>query len=160
MAWFDNIQLIGGELPAYELKDCVPLFDGKYYAHRGGEILTGLRPLKVEHSLQGYETVRMVVGGKPRRANVHGIICRAFNGPRPSPIHYVLHRDGSRTNNLAENLYWGTARMNAADRWAHRAQAVQAFEALRELVAHIERAGNDPRALALVDRIVAREASV
>jgi len=46
-------------------------------------------------------------------------ICAAFHGPRPSPEMQACHKDGSRTNDRADNLYWGTPRDNTDDRLRH-----------------------------------------
>jgi hypothetical protein len=37
------------------------------------------------------------------------MVCAAFYGPKPSPDHKALHRNGVSTDNRVENLYWGTA---------------------------------------------------
>lgn len=71
----------------------------------------------------GYIYVQTTVGataacGK-RALGVHVLVCQAFHGPRPFPSAIPLHRDGSRDNNAAENLRWGTHKENAADRRLH-----------------------------------------
>jgi len=49
---------------------------------------------------------------------VHGLVCRAFHGPKPRGKQ-VRHLDGVRANNRPENLQWGTAKENADDRRRH-----------------------------------------
>lgn len=50
---------------------------------------------------------------------VHVLVCRAFNGRRPSARHEVSHRDGVKTNNRAANLRWATRAENYLDRVKH-----------------------------------------
>lgn len=54
-----------------------------------------------------------------RRYRVHVVVCRAFHGEKPSPVHGVRHLNGDQTYNAAWNLAWGTADQNAADRNLH-----------------------------------------
>lgn len=68
----------------------------------------------------GYPSVRvMVEDGKRRRVCVHWMVAAAFLPPRPSPAHEVRHFDGTRANNDAQNLLWGTRKDNADDRARH-----------------------------------------
>jgi len=46
------------------------------------------------------------------------LVCTAFHGPRP-PKNTVRHMDGSRTNDAAYNLAWGTQSQNCMDKVAH-----------------------------------------
>lgn len=43
----------------------------------------------------------------------------AWLGMPPTPKHEVCHRDGNRSNNHADNLYWGTRSENMRDAVAH-----------------------------------------
>lgn len=147
MAWFDEIpDLVSGEPPPYNLEDCVSIFDGKYYAHRSGIIVSSLRPIQTQSTSAGYDTVRVRYQGHNRRVCVHSIICRAFNGPKPSPDHHVLHRNGDKLDNTPENLYWGTPKQNAIDRSNHNT--------LRVLVNHLATSGGDPKALQIARRLI------
>jgi hypothetical protein len=47
-------------------------------------------------------------GSKREAARVHQLIALAFCGPRPSPEHSALHRNGIAADNRAENVFWGT----------------------------------------------------
>ena len=43
---------------------------------------------------------------------IHGLVCLAFIGPRPSPIHIPNHKDCNRANNYYTNLEWVTPKEN------------------------------------------------
>lgn len=43
---------------------------------------------------------------------VHQLVCEAFYGPKPTPLHIVLHLDEDPSNNRPENLRWGTRKEN------------------------------------------------
>lgn len=92
-----------------------------YRALEDGTIL-GRRfgtPMKPRPNNYGYLQVQMWVDGKAKRFTVHVIVCEAFHGPRPTPKHQVRHLDGNKLNCRADNLKWGTAKENAADRKTH-----------------------------------------
>lgn len=54
--------------------------------------------------------------GINRVVRVHQIVCRTFNGRKPSPDHCACHKNDERHDNCADNLYWGTKKQNAIDR--------------------------------------------
>ena len=64
----------------------------------------------------GYPSV--VLGRKHGTALVHRVVAEAFIGPRPEG-HEVRHKDGTRDNNCAENLEYGTRRDNVSDARRH-----------------------------------------
>ena len=64
----------------------------------------------------GYPSV--VLGRKHGTALVHRVVAEAFIGPRPEG-HEVRHKDGTRDNNCAENLEYGTRRDNVPDARRH-----------------------------------------
>lgn len=73
-----------------------------------------------EHlSDNGYPTVSFCQGGRRLTMAVHTAVCRAFHGEKPSPIHETRHLDGTKQNNKAENLAWGTPGQNEADKRRH-----------------------------------------
>lgn len=43
---------------------------------------------------------------------VHNIICKAYNGSKPSLSHIVNHKDFNRSNNKPDNLEWVTQKEN------------------------------------------------
>jgi len=74
------------------------------------------RQLKLSRSGIGYKTV-----GDPRvkRHYLHTLVCETWHGPRPTPKHQVRHINGNMNDNRLDNLAWGTAIQNAADRVIH-----------------------------------------
>ena len=53
--------------------------------------------------------------GHCRKQFVHRLVAQAFIGPAPFAGAMVLHHDDIPTNNIPENLYWGTHAENVAD---------------------------------------------
>lgn len=54
-------------------------------------------------------------GRSTRTFSVHQLVCRAFNGPPPTPLHEVAHGNGDKRDNRADNLRWATHTENQAD---------------------------------------------
>jgi hypothetical protein len=72
-----------------------------------GRILTG------SPNAGGYFIVRLTDGrGVGRMHYLHRLVCRAFNGPPPSPEHVVNHVSGQKLDCRPENLCWCTRREN------------------------------------------------
>lgn len=68
----------------------------------------------------GYQDITVrYPGGRKWRTSAHVLVCMAFHGPRPTPKHQVAHNDGSRNNNVPDNLRWATAKENSGDRADH-----------------------------------------
>jgi hypothetical protein len=67
----------------------------------------------------GYPALGLWKDGRQDSKSVHRLVCEAFHGEPPTPLHQVAHGDGSRDNNHATNLRWATVRENAADRRDH-----------------------------------------
>jgi len=79
-----------------------------------------VRELKPASAGSGYLFVVLGNGIPPQKQRyVHRIVCEAFHGPKPSPMHIVAHNDGDKTNNRADNLRWATQSENLSDRVAH-----------------------------------------
>lgn len=77
------------------------------------------RVLSPAVKVNGYLQVTLVgEDGGRKSCQVHQIVCSAFLGPCP-PGKQVCHWDGDRENNHIENLRYGTAGDNAADRARH-----------------------------------------
>lgn len=101
-----------------------------YFATNSGEIvsLSGWRGREIKTVTQvlsggkRYPAVRVMIDGKRVTKNVHALVAEAFYGPRPSALQ-VRHLDGNPMNNAVENLRYGTAKENCADREAHGRQA-------------------------------------
>lgn len=59
------------------------------------------------------------IPGQKIYPKTHQVIALAFLGPAPFPRAVVAHKDGTRTNNAPDNLYWATFKQNHADRERH-----------------------------------------
>jgi hypothetical protein len=101
-------------LPGYEIGS-----DGSVWSVASNWRGYGVRALSQHLNEYGYLVVRLVAGGRRIKVPVHRLVARAFHGEPPSKLHQVRHLNGVRTHNRAENLAWGTAAENAADRKAH-----------------------------------------
>jgi hypothetical protein len=100
-----------------------PGLDGVFVS-RGGDVYSTrslhgdglMRRLKCSMVNTGYLRIKTVVNGKETYYPVHRMVCEAFNGPSPSPDrNIVCHRNDVKTDNRAENLYWGTEAENSSD---------------------------------------------
>lgn len=69
-------------------------------------------------NLDGYPQVHLTTPKLSRLVRVHTLVLLAFVGPRPEGME-CCHRNGVRTDNRLENLYWGTSRENKRDRDRH-----------------------------------------
>jgi hypothetical protein len=112
-----------------ELKP-VPGLEGKYSAGSDGHIYcystakVNARkpvPFMVAEAIgsAGYPFVAICGSGRKRTKAVHTLVCLAFHGPKPSPVHETRHLDGSRANNAPLNLCWGTGAENEQDKRRH-----------------------------------------
>lgn len=79
----------------------------------------GRRELAQQPNSHGYPSVRFQLGAKRQRRLVHALVAETFLPPRPSPAHQIRHLNGNKGDNRVENLAWGTAAENAADRDTH-----------------------------------------
>lgn len=102
------------EAPDYEVSNLgrvrrvVPDWQGKYE----GRIIA--------HRLsRGYPRVNLRVNGSMISRAVHRLVGTAFNGLCPPDKAHCAHRNGDRTDNRPENLYWATAKENCEDRDRH-----------------------------------------
>lgn len=97
--------------------------DGTVISHKHNWRGYGSRSIRWADDKTGYPVVRMVdENGVRRKFKVHQLVCRAFHGEKPSPLHEVRHLDGNPMNNHADNLAWGTKSENAKDRVKHGTQ--------------------------------------
>lgn len=79
----------------------------------------GIREMHPTLNADGYPSVRLTIDGKRQRIAVHRLVAATYLPPRPSPDHEIRHLDGNKRRPFADNLVWGTAKENAADRDAH-----------------------------------------
>jgi len=91
------------------VKRITPDWQGKYNG----------RELKPSAHRRGYLGFVLCVNGKKITRKAHRLVCEAFNGPQPQGRPHCAHKDGDTSNNAPENLYWATAKQNAADRERH-----------------------------------------
>lgn len=78
--------------------------DGRIELHPG-------KCLKPQLLKNGYLEVYVCVDGKRRHRTIHNLVAEAFLGERPKGYD-VMHRNGVRTDNRAENLAYGTRSEN------------------------------------------------
>jgi hypothetical protein len=62
----------------------------------------------------GYLQVALFKNGKGKWYRVHRLVAEAFI-PNPYNLPYVCHKDDNKTNNRADNLFWGTNKNNQDD---------------------------------------------
>lgn len=82
-----------------------------------------MRALAQQKSQKGYLTVNMSEGGRATRLSVHRVVLESFVGVRPEGMQ-ALHGDGNPSNNHLENLRWGNASENEADKLLHGTKAM------------------------------------
>lgn len=75
-------------------------------------------PLEGSVHHDGYRYITLYRDGTARSRKIAALVCEAFHGPRPEKME-ACHDNGIRTDDHADNLYWGTRRENAADRQRH-----------------------------------------
>lgn len=75
--------------------------------------------IKSKPGTNGYERVVLSVQRVAYTRNVHRMVCMAFNGPPPRGEPLACHRDGVKTHNTPENLYWGSNSDNMLDMVRH-----------------------------------------
>jgi len=80
-------------------------------AVRGGKVLKSA-------NTGGYRHVALHNVDRVKNSRVHVLVAEAFLGPRPEGMN-ACHTDGDSTNNVPENLYWGTQLQNIHDKVRH-----------------------------------------
>jgi len=87
--------------------------DGRVFSTKTGSF----REMQQTTSPTGYRAVCLGLPSGQRGFRVHRLVAMQHGAPGHGPL--VCHRDGDRSNNHIDNLYWGTAKDNAADRERH-----------------------------------------
>src|SRR5262245_3175163 len=105
----------------HEFKE-LPEFSG-YLFRSDGEVISMARlkgrALRGGVDKDGYRKFVLIDdSGKRRHVRRASMICEAFHGPRPIGMT-VRHLDGSRTDDAASNLAWGTQKENIGDKYRH-----------------------------------------
>lgn len=78
------------------------------------------RPLRATRGAAGYMQVTLTDSdGHRRNHRVNRLVCAAFQGEAPSPLHVAAHNNGDRSDNRADNLRWTTKSGNALDSVRH-----------------------------------------
>jgi len=54
----------------------------------------------------GYIRACLWTSNKRVNKGVHRLVCEAFCGPPPTDKHHAAHRNGTKTDNSADNLRW------------------------------------------------------
>lgn len=75
------------------------------------EIILKRKPFK-----NGYLYVSLCKNAKSRHTLISHLVADAFI-PNPDNFPFVCHRDDNPLNNRADNLWWGTQKMNVDDCW-------------------------------------------
>lgn len=97
----------------------IPIGDGRYKAVSDGTILGPKnKPIKQSVNYAGY----MVCSIDQTQFRVNRVICQAFSGNSPTPLHKAAHKDGNRKNNNETNLYWASSQQNSDDMKRHNTQ--------------------------------------
>lgn len=116
----------------------VPGYGGWYECSTAGRVRswrspgnnqTGERPRAVEPALMnpcqtrgGYLHVTLSRAGKVRQYRINRLVLLTFEGDPEFEHLQACHRNGDRTDNRLENLYWGTVAENQADKERHGTQ--------------------------------------
>jgi len=67
----------------------------------------------------GYLQITLHIEGAVVTRYVHRLVCEAFHGPAPSPLHEAAHGDRTPVHNTPDNLRWATKTENDADKKRH-----------------------------------------
>lgn len=88
---------------------CVPYRGSRCWRHLSPTI----------HKRSGYHRLAVSIPLRWRKqVTVATLVCTAFHGPRPAGME-CCHGDGTRSNDAAANLRWGTRRENMQDKIKH-----------------------------------------
>ena len=92
-------------------------YEGRYSVSSRGQVYSHLsgRIRRVNTNRGGYRQVKLSGADGNQTLSVHRVVADAFLGARPDGL-MIRHLDGDKTNNAVENLAYGTAEENWADR--------------------------------------------
>ncbi len=89
----------------------------------GGLLSENWKPKKSSVDEDGYLRLKLTHKSRTVFTGVHDLVLIAFGPPRPPGDSMCCHANGQRQDNRIDNLRWGFADDNAADRDAHGATA-------------------------------------
>lgn len=90
--------------------------DGSVWSCAKGKQWHALKPTPDK---DGYRMVRLYGPDGWKQSRVAVLVCTAFHGRPCLPKQEVRHLDGTRNNDSADNLCWGTSLENKADQIRH-----------------------------------------
>jgi hypothetical protein len=100
----------------------IPGYEGLYEASSLGRIRSHHRGGKIKEAVQtrdGYLLTFLHLDGTRHGYNVHRLVCLAFHGLPPEDGMEAAHLDGSRLNNVPDNLVWATRLQNIRHKIEH-----------------------------------------
>lgn len=89
-------------------------YEGLYWVSELGSIKSPKGVKKPAVTNKGYLIVELYKNNVRRKMLVHRLVAQAFV-PNPNSYPNVCHKDDNPQNNTANNLFWGTQRMNVLD---------------------------------------------
>lgn len=121
----ENWKQIDGFKPFYQVSNLGRIRSlARSTNDNGGLFHRKERILKYSKSRLGYLLVYLYAeNGKKKTIPVHQIVAKAFI-PNPENKPEVDHKDGNKTNNVADNLRWVTHKENCANPMTAKKQTV------------------------------------
>ena len=105
-------------LPMEEIWKDIDGYEGLYQVSNLGNVRSlnykrqgYTRKLRLRFDGVGYHIVSLCGNGKPKNAEVHRLVAKAFVS-NPDNLPCVNHKDETRTNNKVDNLEWCTQQYN------------------------------------------------
>ena len=74
------------------------------------------RIMALGKNARGYPQIHMMYKGMKTTQRIHRMICWVFHDAPPNDDSKACHRDDNNTNNVPDNLYWGSGIDNMQDR--------------------------------------------
>lgn len=119
--------------PAYQVSNLGRVQSFK----RNGLFGTVLKPSTANHA--GRQIVTIYREAKPHYRLVSRLVCQAFHGDPPTPMHEAAHLNEICTDDRAENLQWQTKEENVATRIPSRGSGHYAAKTTESVVVEIRR---------------------
>lgn len=89
-------------------------YEGLYWVNSSGIVKSTNSYKQQTTTNKGYYIVELYKENKRKKALVHRLVATAFI-PNPNNYPNVCHKDDNPKNNTADNLFWGTQKMNVQD---------------------------------------------